>query len=171
MRDAEPTADGHHVVVDGRRWRATDPAIPAALRAQIVHELMDARREVAAGNRTDDHERVAAARDRVQDAKVALGERGTPWWEQPIEEAIVGRLRSVIRALLRSRERGSSICPSDAARVVGGEDWRDVMPLAREVAFAMQLEGVVEVRQLGVRIDDSHGLRGPIRIARGRGFA
>ena len=27
-----------------------------------------------------------AARDRVHAAKVALGERGTPWWEQTPEE-------------------------------------------------------------------------------------
>jgi hypothetical protein len=27
-----------------------------------------------------------AARDRVQNAKVGLGERGTPWWEQSAAE-------------------------------------------------------------------------------------
>ena len=29
---------------------------------------------------------VAAARERVQLAKVGLGERGTPWWDQTIDQ-------------------------------------------------------------------------------------
>ena len=37
------------------------------------------------------------------------------------------------RALLRKRD-GSSICPSDVARVVGGEEWRDQMDRVRAVA-------------------------------------
>ena len=28
MTEPETTDDGHYVVIDGRRWRATDPAIP-----------------------------------------------------------------------------------------------------------------------------------------------
>ncbi|MFF3020490.1 hypothetical protein, partial [Streptomyces sp. NPDC057939] len=35
-----------------------------------------------AGRRPDDPGAERAARDRVRIAKVALGERGTPWWEQ-----------------------------------------------------------------------------------------
>jgi hypothetical protein len=79
---AEPptTDDGHFVVIDGRRWRATDPAIPEQRRAELVRNLMAWRREVRRAKGTDDE---AAARAGVQAAKVALGERGTPpWWEQ-----------------------------------------------------------------------------------------
>ena len=46
MGEPEATADGRYIVVDGRRWRATDPAIPESLRRQLVDELMDARRAV-----------------------------------------------------------------------------------------------------------------------------
>jgi hypothetical protein len=47
----EHTDDGRYIVVAGRRWRATDPMIPAERAAEL-----------------------------------ALGERGTPWWEQTAAE-------------------------------------------------------------------------------------
>ncbi|MGW5852173.1 hypothetical protein ACWFQ8_30210 [Streptomyces sp. NPDC055254] len=87
-RKPEPdtTPDGHHVVIHGRRWRATDPAVPAEAGARLRVHLMAARRAVAAARRSDDPQAERAARDRVQTAKVALGERGVPWWEQSAEE-------------------------------------------------------------------------------------
>lgn len=154
MAEPERTEDGRYIVVDGRRWRASDPAIPDALRAELVAELMDARRLV----RTDP----ATARPRVQDAKVALGERGEPWWE-PTDEGRRVRLAASIRALLKHRD-GSTICPSDAARVVGGEGWRDLMGLAREVAGELAAQGQIRVQQQGVDVDPAT-VKGPIRLA------
>jgi len=75
----ERTSDGRYLVIDGRRWRATDPAIPEARRAELTRILMAWRREVRRTKGTGDE---SAARAGVQAAKVALGERGTPWWEQ-----------------------------------------------------------------------------------------
>jgi hypothetical protein len=76
----EHTEDGRYVVIDGRRWRATDPAIPDERRQELVDVLMAWRREVGRTKGTDEERR---ARDGVQAAKVALGERGQPpWWEQ-----------------------------------------------------------------------------------------
>jgi hypothetical protein len=80
----EHTPDGRYIVVDGRRWRATDPEIPADVRDRLQKHLMAARRAVGAA-RDDDAAR-ARARARVQTAKVALGERGEPWWEQTSEQ-------------------------------------------------------------------------------------
>lgn len=80
------TEDGHHVVVGGRRWRATDPLIPEDVAAELRKELMAARRAVGAGLRAEDQVAVAEAREAVQRAKVRLGERGTPWWEQSASE-------------------------------------------------------------------------------------
>jgi hypothetical protein len=80
--EPERTADGRYVIVDGRRWRASDPAIPAEVAAELRRELMSARRAVGAALRSGDAEAERLARDRVQRWKVALGERGTPWWEQ-----------------------------------------------------------------------------------------
>lgn len=83
MADLERTDDGHHVVINGRRWRATDPLIPAGRRADLQAVLMAWRREVKRTKGTDGER---AARDGVHATKVALGERGTPWWEQAEDE-------------------------------------------------------------------------------------
>lgn len=155
--DATVTGDGRYLIVNGRRWRATDPAIPETLRQELVNELMAARRLV----RTDpDH-----ARPRVQDAKVALGERGDPWWE-PTEQGRRARLASAVRALLRHRGPEATICPSDAARVAGGESWRDLLDTAREVAAELARDGTITVRQRGADVDAATA-KGPIRLARG----
>lgn len=81
-RVVEHTPDGRYVVVRGRRWRATDPAIPEDVAAELRSALMAARRAVGQAKRLGDQHAERAARDRVHAAKVALGERGTPWWEQ-----------------------------------------------------------------------------------------
>jgi hypothetical protein len=78
----EKTPDGHYVIIGGRRWRATDPSIPEERRKELVSELMAARRAVGAAKREGDAEGEKAARARVHAAKVALGERGEPWWER-----------------------------------------------------------------------------------------
>lgn len=80
MNQPPKTDDGHYIVVDGRRWRATDPAIPEARRAELTRILMAWRREVRRTKGTDDE---PTARAGVNAAKIALGERGSPpWWEQ-----------------------------------------------------------------------------------------
>jgi hypothetical protein len=78
----ERTPDGRYVIVDGRRWRASDPSLPEERRQELVDELMSARRAVGAAKRTGDAVAERAARDRVHAAKGALGERGPKWWER-----------------------------------------------------------------------------------------
>ena len=68
--------------MDGRRWRAADPAVPDDVRARLLHHLGVARSGVRAATRAGDDDGVAAARARVQLAKTGLGERGPAWWEQ-----------------------------------------------------------------------------------------
>jgi hypothetical protein len=79
MAEPEHTPDGHFVIIDGRRWRATDPLIPDARRDELQRILMAWRREVRRVRGTD---QVREARAGVHAAKSALGERGDPWWEQ-----------------------------------------------------------------------------------------
>jgi hypothetical protein len=75
----EPTEDEKWLVVDGRRWRRTDPTIPADALARLTSHLGRGR----SGVRTASSEaELAATRQRTRLAKVGLGERGTPWWEQ-----------------------------------------------------------------------------------------
>jgi hypothetical protein len=83
-REVEHTADGRWIVVDGRRWRTADPALPDDVRARLLHHLGVGRSGVRAAK--GDEAAVAAARARVQLAKTGLGERGTAWWEQDDEE-------------------------------------------------------------------------------------
>jgi hypothetical protein len=79
----EATADGRYLVIGDRRWRATDPAIPEKRRGELTRILMAWRREV---RRTRGTAGESAARAGVHAAKTALGERGTPWWEQSDEQ-------------------------------------------------------------------------------------
>ncbi len=88
--DVEHTADGRYVVVRGRRWRATDPAVPEDVAAALRRELMSARRAVGVALRAGTTQAERAARARVQRTKTALGERGTPWWEQDPSSAASG---------------------------------------------------------------------------------
>jgi uncharacterized protein len=82
----ERTPDGRYVVVRGRRWRATDPAVPEDVAAVLRSELMSARRAVGAALRSGDADAERAARARVHRTKTALGERGVPWWDQTEQE-------------------------------------------------------------------------------------
>lgn len=84
----EPTADGHHVVIEGRKWRATNPNLPEDERQKLVGELMSARRAVGAALKAGDKDAETAARARVNAAKIGLGERGPKWWENQNEEKL-----------------------------------------------------------------------------------
>lgn len=70
------TPDGRYIVVRGRLWRATNPALPEEERKPLVDMLMAARRLVQSA----DPETQAQARHDVDAAKRALGERGPVWW-------------------------------------------------------------------------------------------
>ena len=77
---AEPprTPDKRYIVIDGVLWRATRPDLPEEERQQLVNALMAARRAV---RDADGDVAMRTARDGVQAAKVALGERGPVWWD------------------------------------------------------------------------------------------
>jgi hypothetical protein len=107
------------------------------------------------GNRSrDELTRVLDGGGRGADhAKVALG-------DGPIRR----RLKSSVRALAEHRGRVSSICPSDAARAVGGDNWRDLMADVREVARELARSGDVEITQSGHVVDPDGDWRGPVRI-------
>jgi hypothetical protein len=74
------TPDGRYFVVRGRLWRMSNPALDTETRDRLVRELMAARRAVAQARRAGDEAAEAEAHVHVDEAKVALGERGPPWW-------------------------------------------------------------------------------------------
>ncbi|MCM3615396.1 DUF3253 domain-containing protein [Microbacterium enclense] len=77
------------------------------------------------------------------------------------------RLVASIRDLLAARDPDKTICPSEAARAVGGDDWRDLMQPARDAAHSLVELGEVEVTQKGEVVDVTTA-RGPVRIRRKR---
>jgi hypothetical protein len=80
------------------------------------------------------------------------------------------RLESVIIALLDARTRDASICPSEAARAVAGDDeaaWRALMEPARAAARRLVEQGRIQITQ-GGRVIDPGQARGAIRLRKAR---
>jgi hypothetical protein len=73
------------------------------------------------------------------------------------------KLEQNIMSLLAERARGATICPSEVARALGGDDWRALMEPARAAARRLTAAGQVEITQGGHVVDPSTA-RGPIRI-------
>lgn len=70
------------------------------------------------------------------------------------------------RCLLQKvQERGleKTICPSEVARALGGEDWRALMPMVRSVGAELVAAGLVVALQRGQRVDLLTA-KGPIRF-------
>ena len=74
-------------------------------------------------------------------------------------------LEQAILDLLDARAASATICPSEAARAVGGEDWRVLMEPARQAARRLVARDMVEITQ-GGRVVDPSTAKGPIRIRR-----
>ena len=77
-------------------------------------------------------------------------------------------LEATILRLLDHRRAGATICPSEAARQVGGDDedgWRALMEPARSAARRLVDQGRVEITQ-GGRVVDPSTARGPVRVRR-----
>jgi hypothetical protein len=75
-------------------------------------------------------------------------------------------LEAAIVDLLANRARGATICPSEAARLVGTDDtWRDLMEPARRAARRLAAANTIEITQRGHVVDPSTA-KGPIRLRR-----
>ena len=84
------------LVVNGRRWRRQDPALPDDVAERLLSHLGRGRSGVRNARRTG--EDPGPWRHRVDLAKHGLGERGTPWWEQD-EQARQERWTRALAAL------------------------------------------------------------------------
>lgn len=82
-------------------------------------------------------------------------------------EGVAARLERAILELLEARARDATICPSDAARAVGGDGWRELMEPTRLAARRLVASGDVVITQGGKVVDGSTA-KGPIRIRRQR---
>lgn len=64
-------------------------------------------------------------------------------------KSVEQRLTESILELLAARASTSTICPSDAARAVGDDSWRELMEPARAAARKLVAAGEVEITQGG----------------------
>lgn len=83
---ADTTDDERFFLHSGRRWRKTDPTLPADVRARLMSHLGRGRSGVRTSAKGDDGAALPRARRTVQLAKEGLGERGTAWWDQTAAE-------------------------------------------------------------------------------------
>ena len=77
-------------------------------------------------------------------------------------------LEASVLELLATRRAGATICPSEAARAVSPEGWRELMEPARAASRRLVASGEVEIVQ-GGRVVDPSTAKGPIRIRRRSG--
>lgn len=97
--DATYSDDEKWMVIRGRRWRRTDPDLPAEVVEELKSHLGKARSGVRAAKKSGDEDELRAVRNRVNTAKHGLGERGDYWWEMSVED----RRRRADEALDRLR--------------------------------------------------------------------
>ncbi len=74
------TPDGRYFVVRGRLWRCSNPQLSEEERKRLTTMLMAARRAKGVAMRAGDEPGRELARQQVDAAKIALGERGPVWW-------------------------------------------------------------------------------------------
>lgn len=72
-------------------------------------------------------------------------------------------LETAIMSLLAAQPRGATICPSEAAKAVGGDEWESLGEPARAAGRRLCADGRVVITQGGRRVDPSTA-KGPIRI-------
>jgi hypothetical protein len=76
----------------------------------------------------------------------------------------IGDAERAILDLLARRDPGKTICPSEAARALGGDDgFRPLMGLVRDAARGLVADGRIEVTQRGEPVDLDRA-RGAIRL-------
>ncbi len=70
---------------------------------------------------------------------------------------------TTILTVATQRGTEKSTCPSEIARMLFPEDWREHMKDVVDVAIDLHHQGKVAITQKEVRIDVNH-IKGPIRI-------
>lgn len=97
-REIDRTADGHYIIVNNRKWRATDPMIPTEELKELKHFLAIGRGgSRKSSNKSNDQ--IEAARKYTGLAKLGLGERGQPPWWQDSDDARQQRWKQALQQL------------------------------------------------------------------------
>lgn len=82
-----------------------------------------------------------------------------------MDEDLAKQIEVSIIALCLARGPEKSICPSDVARAVVGDDgdWRALMDTVRQVAADLAHAGRIRVTQKGQTVS-AKGAKGPLRL-------
>jgi hypothetical protein len=122
---------------------------------------MDPRRETrvcaSCGRSFGWHRRWARNWDEVRYCSRACRGRGVTAADRALEAAIL--------ELLGNRAAGATICPSEAARRVRPDDWRDWMEPTRRAARRLVARGELRMLQKGRPVDPDTA-KGPVRLGR-----
>ncbi len=73
-------------------------------------------------------------------------------------------LKQEILARLRERRAGATVCPSEVARAVALDGWRELLPAVREAAAALAAEGQIEITHNGEALPPGRAPDGPVRL-------
>ena len=73
------------------------------------------------------------------------------------------QIEEEIMRLVHLRGPKKSICPSEAARHLGGADYQEIMPRVRDVAGQLIRRQMIRATQKGQTVDPDSA-RGPIRL-------
>jgi DNA polymerase III delta prime subunit len=73
------------------------------------------------------------------------------------------KIEATILSTARDRGAEKSTCPSEIARTLFPENWRNHMNDVREVAIDLHNKGSVLITQKGMPVDVKH-IKGPVRI-------
>lgn len=103
MSEDSYSEDDKWLVVEGKRWRRSDPELESAVVEELKSHLGKARNAVRTTKKNGTEEDLKQARHRVNTAKQGLGERGDYWWEMPVEDR-----RKRAEEALAQLEKGSS---------------------------------------------------------------
>ena len=88
MSETGSVDDDRWMVINGHKWRRTDPVLDESLVSRLKSHLGRGRSGVRAAKSAGDSDAVAASRKRVGLAKHGLGERGPYWWDSPEKDRI-----------------------------------------------------------------------------------
>lgn len=72
-------------------------------------------------------------------------------------------IEKVILNLATARGTSKTICPSEVAREMFGENWRAEMQNVRDAAFHLEAKNEIIIMQKGQKVDPKE-VKGPIRI-------
>jgi len=78
----------------------------------------------------------------------------------------VNKQNQISKAILevaKNRGSGKTTCPSEIARMLFPENWREEMEQVRDIAVSLQLQGRIVLTQRGKAIGPDK-IKGPIRI-------